>query len=417
MPSRRGLRRRSSSTPSSTDYGVTTEETEARARALIDQWGVGRRGFDDGLAIFFDIDPSLEHGQVQLYAAPGFEATFLTNAERQAIFDDDMLPYLEEADFDGALAVALEKVDAAATPENAARLETGRQINAVLGLIGAPVAFMGLAGWAYMQWRRFGKDPVYLDDPSILMPAPPPDLTAASGAFVMDGRASRRALTTAMLDLASRGLMSFREDRGLLGLSNKVGIEVGPPELDPVEEARRALNARRPIGPAEEYALKELRQLAPGKDAGFIDADELPKFGTSVSTFDSKLESHVVKKGWMVEKPSKVVSRWTGKGVLVIIAGGIAVFAGINVPIAGLVMIGAATIAGGLVDPGVRPWHAGGDDARSDDPGDARRLPTHPPEDHGAGAIHGAGRQGGGSGVARDAGPGRGLGDRPRTPG
>ena len=73
---------------------MTTEETESRARALIDQWGVGRRGFDDGLAIFFDIDPSLEHGQVQLYAAPGFEATFLTNAERQGIFDDDMVPHL-----------------------------------------------------------------------------------------------------------------------------------------------------------------------------------------------------------------------------------------------------------------------------------------------------------------------------------
>ena len=331
------------------DYGVTTEETETRARALIDQWGVGRRGFDDGLAIFFDIDPSLEHGQVQLYAAPGFEATFLTNAERQAIFDDDMLPYLENADFDGALGVALEKIDAAATPENAARLETGRQINAVLGLIGAPVVFMGLAGWSYMQWRRYGKDPVYLDDPSILMPAPPPDLTAASGAFVMDGSTSRRALTTAMLDLASRGLMSFREDRGLLGLSNKVGIDVGPSALDPVEEARRALNARKPMGPAEEYALKELRELASGKDDGYIDAEDLPKFGPSVSTFDSKLESHVVKKGWMVEKPSKVVSRWTGKGVLVIIAGGIALFAGINIPIAGLVMIGVAAIAGGIV--------------------------------------------------------------------
>src|SRR5687767_3631633 len=331
------------------DYGVTTEETESRARALIDQWGVGRRGFDDGLAIFFDIDPSLEHGQVQLYAAPGFEATFLTNSERHAIFDDDMLPFLRNADFDGALGVALDRIDAAATPENAARLETGRQVNAVLGLIGAPIAFMGLAGWAFMQWRRFGKDPVYLDDPSILMPAPPPDLTAASGAFVMDGGTSRRALTTAMLDIASRGLISFREDRGLLGLSNKVGIDVGPPTRDPVEEARRALNARRPIGPAEEYALKELRELASGEDEGYIDADDLPKFGTSVSTFDSKLESHVVKKGWMVEKPSKVVSRWTGKGVLVIIAGGIALFAGINIPIAGLVMIGAAAIAGGIV--------------------------------------------------------------------
>ena len=331
------------------DYGVTTEETESRARALIDQWGVGRRGFDDGLAIFFDIDPSLEHGQVQLYAAPGFEATFLTNSERQAIFENDMLPYLRNADFDGALGVGLDRIDAAATPENAARLETGRQINAVLGLVGAPIAFMGLAGWAFISWRRYGKDPVYLDDPSILMPAPPPDLTAASGAFVMDGRTSRRALTTAMLDLASRGLIGFREDRGLLGLSNKVGIDVGPPTLDPVEEARRALNARRPIGPAEELALKELRDLSAGEEDAFIDADDLPKFGASVSQFDSRLESHVVKKGWMVEKPSKVMSRWTGKGVLVIVAGVIAVFAGITVPIAGLLMIGGATIAGGLV--------------------------------------------------------------------
>ena len=47
------------------------------------------------------------------------------------------------------------------------------------------------------------------------MPAPPPDLTAASGAMVMDGKTSRRALTTAMLDLASRGLIAFREDKGI----------------------------------------------------------------------------------------------------------------------------------------------------------------------------------------------------------
>ncbi|HUP55069.1 MAG TPA: TPM domain-containing protein [Methylomirabilota bacterium] len=331
------------------DYGGSTEETESRARALIDQWGVGRKGFDDGLAIFFDIDPSREHGQVQLYAAPGFEATFLTNSERQAIFDDDMLPFLRRADFDGALGVALQRIDAATTPENAARLQTARQVNAVLGLIGAPIAFLGLAGWAFVSWRRKGKDPVYLDDPSILMPAPPPDLTAASGAVVMDGGTSRRALTTAMLDLASRGEISFREDKGLLGLSNKVGVQIGRPQLDAVEESRRALNARRPIGPAEEYALRELRELGAGGEQGFIESDELPKFGTSVALFNSKLESHVVSKGWLVDKPSSVVARWTAKGVLAIVAGVVALIAGFNIPISGLVMIGGATIAGGLV--------------------------------------------------------------------
>jgi uncharacterized membrane protein YgcG len=331
------------------DYGVTTEETRERALALINQWGIGRKGFDDGMVIFFDIDPSGEHGQVQLYAAPGFEAAFLTNGERQAIYENDMLPYLRNADFDSALRVALDRVDAAATPEHAAQLETGRVVNAVVGLIGAPIVFLGLAGWALFHWFRFGRDPVYLDDPSILMPAPPPDLTAASGAFVMDGRTSRRALTTAMLDLASRGSLAFREEKGMLGLSTKVGVDVDPPAADEVEEARRRLNARRPIGPAETYALAELRDLGKGKPEGYIEPDELPKFGSSVGTFDSKLEGHVVKSGWMVEKPSKVTGRWVLRGVVAMSIGVIAIVIGFNVPMSGLVLLGGATIAGGLV--------------------------------------------------------------------
>jgi uncharacterized membrane protein YgcG len=331
-----------------TDYGVDASETESRARALIDQWHIGRAGFNDGMVIFFDIDPSLEHGQVQLYAAPGFEAAFLSNAERQAIFENDMVPLLRNADFDGALEVALQKVDAVATPEHAASLEQARQLNAVLGLIGAPVVLLGLSGWAFFNWRRYGKDPVYLDDPSILMPAPPPDLTAASGAMVMDGGTSRRALTTAMLDLASRGLLSFREEKGLLGLNKKVGVDVDPVKGDETEEAQRARNARRPIGPAEEVALKKLQTLGVG-ESGYISPDELPKFGSSVDDFDRALEKHVVARGWFAEAPSKVSARWTGRGVLVIIAGVIALVAGWNVPISGLVLIGGGAIAGGIV--------------------------------------------------------------------
>jgi uncharacterized membrane protein YgcG len=330
------------------DYGVTTGETEARARALIDQWGIGRAGFDDGMVVFFDMDPSLEHGQVQLYAAPGFEATFLSNEQRQRIFDEDMLPFLRNADMDGALLVAMERIDAAATPENARALQLGRQINAVLGLVLAPVVFLGLAGWAFFSWRRFGKDPVYLDDPSILMPAPPEDLTAASGAFVMDGGSSRRALTTAMLDLASRGLVAFREEDSLLPWSSrKVGIETEPAPGDDVEEARRRLNARRPTGPAEAVALRRLNAID-GKDH-YIEPDDLLKFGEAVPAFDSALEEHVVDKGWMVEKPSKVKTRWVGRGALAIGAGALALFAGANIPISGLLLVGGAAIAGGIV--------------------------------------------------------------------
>ena len=327
----------------------STEETAAKARALIDQWGVGRAGFDDGLVIFFDMQPNLKHGQVQLYAAPGFEAAFLSNEERQAIFENDMLPHLRSADFDAALAVALAKVDGAATPEHAAALQRARQINAVIGLVGAPIVFMGLSGWAFYNWRRFGKDPVYLDDPSILMPAPPPDLTAATGATIMDGQASRRALTTAMLDLASRGLIAFREDTGGFLGGHKVGIDVAPAAGDAETEAQRRRNARRPMGPAEAVALGRLRTLGHTTDGAFITPQELPKFGSEVAAFDSSLEDHVVGRGWFAEKPSKVVSRWTGRGGLAVIAGGIGVFAGLNIRLSGLTLISAAAIAGGIV--------------------------------------------------------------------
>jgi uncharacterized membrane protein YgcG len=327
----------------------STEETNAKARALMDQWGVGRAGFNDGLVIFFDMEPSLEHGQVQLYAGPGFEATFLSNEERQSIFQNDMLPFLAAGDFDRALAVALERVDAAATVEHAEALQRGRQINAVVGLIGAPVVFMGLAGWAFYHWRRVGKDPVYLDDPSILMPAPPADLTAASGAMLMDGATSRRALTTAMLDLASRGLIAFRDEPGILWQAHKVGIDTDPPAGDPETEAQRRLNRRRPTGPAEDIALDRLHTLGASDSASFISPDDLPKFGSDVAAFDKALEDHVVDRGWFAEKPSKVVNRWVGRGALAGVAGVLAVVGGLNIPMSGLTLIGAGAIAGGIV--------------------------------------------------------------------
>ncbi len=111
-------------------------------------------------------------------------------------------------------------------PSTPRSLQLARQIDAAVGLIGGPLAFVFLVGAAAWSWVRYGRDPVYLDDPSIHIPAPPPDLTAASGAVVWEGRATRRALTTAMLDLASRGELAFREESGLLGINKKAGIQI-----------------------------------------------------------------------------------------------------------------------------------------------------------------------------------------------
>jgi uncharacterized membrane protein YgcG len=324
----------------------TADLAERDAIALMDQWGIGRKGFDDGLVILFDLDESLRHGQVQLYAGPGFRTTFLSNEERQAIYQNDMLPLLEEGDLDGATLAAMRKVDASATAEHAQALDRGRLINAFVGLLVGPVLFFLLVAWPSFHWLRYGRDPVFVDDPSVLMPAPPADLTAGSGALVYDGRSSRRALTTALLDLASRGELAFEQKSEWL--KKKVSIRTqGTAPASDEEAARRRLNDRKPLSDAERYALTELRDLAPEGDV--LEDDDLLKFGEKVAKFDEKLESFAVGKGWFTGAPGKVTGRWVAYGVGEIILGGIALFAGIQIPFSGLVVLGGGLIAAGIV--------------------------------------------------------------------
>ncbi len=204
---------------------------------------------------------------------------------------------LRAGDFDGALLVAMEKVDAAATPEHAAALERARQINAVVGLVGAPLAAIVLVGWALWSWLRFGRDPVYLDDASVHMAGPPEALTPAAAVFVLAGSSSRRALTTALLDIAGRGAIAFREEKHLLGLQKKVGIATEPGEVDPLTRARQLRNDARRLGPAERQIEKKLLALGSGDD-GYIKPDKLLELGPSVPAFDRALEGEVVARGW-----------------------------------------------------------------------------------------------------------------------
>jgi uncharacterized membrane protein YgcG len=332
-------------------FGVTTEETEARAIALMDQWGVGRAGFDDGLVIFFDLhenDPC--HGQVQLYAGPGYQAAYLDNDERQAVFEERMLPLLRRCDLDGALLVALAQIDRNATPEHAEALERARQLDAALGLIFAPLLFVLLVGWAAVSWYRFGRDPDYLDSPSIHLPAPPPGLTPASGALLLDGRSSRRALTAALLDLASRGLLGFRQSaKGPLGfgggkLSIELESEVAP---DPAGARVRQRAERRPLSPAEQHVRTKLRSIA-GRDQ-VVEHDDLPKFGAHVGRFEELLEQYAVSQGWFRERPQQAVNRWRARGFFVMLAAAPAGFFAMNLPSGGLTVVAGALLLAGLV--------------------------------------------------------------------
>lgn len=330
--------------------GSTTESTEQDAIALVDQWGVGRAGFDDGLAILVNMNRQVcvpnasGNGQVQLYAGPGYRATFLSNPQRQDLYENDMLPLLVECDFDGALQVAMRRIDAAATAENAQALERARIVDAIVGLVGAPLIFLLLVGAAASSWLRYGKDPVYLDSPSILMPAPPPDLTAAAGAVVWEGRATHRALTTALLDLASRGELGFVPEKKFM--RDQAGIQL---QFDEPTDPYTIRNRRRPISSAETYALERIRSLAMKEPGGYIEPESLTGFASSASKFNEKLEQHVARQKWFREPPHKAVRRWTRRGVLILAAGIAAIIAGVEVlPSGGVTLLGVALVAAGI---------------------------------------------------------------------
>ena len=251
-----------------------------------------------------------------------------------------MLPFLRECDFDAALLSAMREIDAAATAEHAQALQLARQIDAMAGLVVAPLLLIGLVGWAGWSWLRFGRDPEYLDDDSILMPAPPPGMSPAAAAVIIDGRSKRHALTTAMVDLAARGEISFRSKEGD---PQELSIDITVPDQ---RDARLARNRRRPLGSAEAYALDELKSL--GGAIRTIDPEDVPKFAKAVDGFDERVEEVVAANGWFAEAPSDAIDRWSRRAAVVLIAGVAGVFLGFRLPSSGLVLVAAAALAGAV---------------------------------------------------------------------
>ena len=351
----------------------TTSDAEANAKELMRQWGVGRKGFDDGLVILYDLDSTLAHGQVQLWAGDGYRDAFLSDIERQALYDDQMLPLLKAGDLDGALLTALRAVDANATAEHAASLQTARQANAAVGFIGGPAIFLLLVGWAGFHWARYGRDPEYLDSASIHVPAPPAGLTAATGALIWDNGTPTRAFTAALLDLASRGRVAFEEDpdadrqhrpagsdRGFRILLGERAAQAAESDLvaggeraagakavgGAVATARLGLEDRRPLGPAE----LALAQALDGKAAGdVISAEQTTELSVVRDRFQTDLEAAAVAGGWFREPPHRVLRRWRLRGTAELLLGGAAIWAAFSIPMSGLTLLGIGLLAAAIV--------------------------------------------------------------------
>ena len=298
----------------SEEFDVSTETARADAIIVMDTWGVGREGVNDGLVVLFDMDRgSKDHGQIYVYAGKGFRDLYLAQDESDALVNDEMLPKARDGDIDGALLAGLEKLDEFVQPGGNPTRGTKTLVNAILAAIvlggGLLVFLLFMRDW----WQRGRDAEVPLIDDSVLLPSPPPGMTPALATVLRRDGVDKEGFTTALVDLGHRGLVTFREaddDK------KKVDLVIPPsPLIDPSSlEARR-----RPLGSAE----GDLAQSIAGKaTAGVLSWASL-KSGQGAKLYESfkkDLGRAAKAAGYFREDPNKLSGRWLGIGIALVIA-------------------------------------------------------------------------------------------------
>jgi uncharacterized membrane protein YgcG len=321
---------------------ISEEQNLENARALVDQWGIGRSGFDDGVVLMVALDPDPGESRVALFGGSGFINSYASEAELQAIIDDTFLPLARNGHRERAVVETVEAVTSRVSPEVRQQLETSRQINAAIGIIGAPLALLATLGFAWRTWRREGDDPELIDSPSILMAGPPADMTPALATVVRHGTATQHTINTLLADLARSGRISFENLDQVQGMHSD---DEPDPLTDPAITVHRD-DEREPIGGPENEAWDTIRRL--GGEDGRLTRTTLWRVNHELGPVKGALEHEAVKLGWLARMPGPSIARMTAIGIGIGVLGGGAIWLGIAVPMSGLVLVGGALVLGGL---------------------------------------------------------------------
>ncbi|MEX0709881.1 MAG: TPM domain-containing protein [Chloroflexota bacterium] len=330
------------------DEFATEDSNLGAAAALMDQWGVGREGFDDGLVMLVSLQPDLIHGKVSLFGGAGFLRGYLSEGDIQAVIDEVIVPAARQEQLPAGLLLAVDAVSAAITPAATDRLNFLRQVNAVTGIIGAPIALVVTVGLAFRAWRREGDDPEVLDSPSILMAGPPASMTTSLATVVRQGKATQHSVNTLLMELASTGRIAFQN----LDRASKIKSDDEPdPLLDPAIEIRDEAPSRRLMGRPEHEAWDVLRRQAPS--SGILSRERLWELNDLLKPVRDGMEDEVVRLEWFTRRPSTLITRWSWIGFGEMALGALLVAGGFVIPMSGLTLLGGAIGLGGLASWGI----------------------------------------------------------------
>lgn len=324
------------------DPGISEDENLAKAAALIDQWGIGRSGFDDGLVLLVGLQPNLINGKVSLYGGSGFIRQHVDEDTLTGLIDSTFVPRAADGDLDAATRNTIEAIQERMAPDTIP-LTLGRVVNAAVGLVGSPLILVLTLGSAWWRWRRQGDDPELTDSPSILMAGPPAEMTPALATVVRAGRATSHATNTILAELAASGRIAFHN----LDQVSSARSDADPdPLTDPAIEVMAAQDDDDRLALPERKAWDAIRTLAGTSTR--LSRERLWRVNSKMGGIEKVLEKEAMRLGWFTELPSKAISRGTGTGVLILVAGAVIIGIGFIVPMSGAVLAGGATVLGGL---------------------------------------------------------------------
>ena len=325
------------------DPGISEDENLANAKALIDDWGIGRSGFDDGLVLMVGMAENLMNGRVSMFAGAGFLGAYANEDALKSIIDTEFVPSAIAGSFDAAALDTIAAVAERATPENRDRLEMLRIANSALGLVGAPLALLVSLGLAWNTWRREGDDPELTDSPSILMAGPPADMTPPIATVIRRGTGSQHTVNTLLTELAMTGRISFHN---LDQVSSARSDAAADPLTDPAIEVHAEVGDDDDLKAPQREAWDKLKKLSGG--SGRLTRERLWQVNSELGLMKRVFEHEAVELGWLARMPGPSIARMSGIGIGLAVLGAGAIGIGIVVPMSGAVMLGAALILGGI---------------------------------------------------------------------
>ncbi len=324
--------------------GIGEQANLSNALVLMNDWGIGRSGFDDGLVLMLGLEENRINGRVALYGGSGFLAAYANEDQLQGIVDSEFIPAAIAGDLEAATLSTMRAVDRRVTSGGRERMELMRILNAGIGVIGAPLALITTLGLAWRRWRREGDDPDLVDSPSILMAGPPAEMTPPLATVIRQGTASQHTINTLLTELASTGRIAFQNLDNVRGMHSD---DEPDPVTDPAILVKQTEGADddRLAGPQRE-AWEKVAKLA--GESGLLSRERLWRLNSTLAPVKGALEYEAVKLGWLARMPGPSIARMTAIGIGIVVVGIGALALGFLIPMSGAVLLGGALVLGGI---------------------------------------------------------------------